>query len=205
MPEVVTVYYDYVCPFAWRGAELAEQVSPALGLTFTWRHFSLYQNNYEGADGWQLWNQKLSFGDHGGDKGLLPFLASCAARRQGLEKHACFRLETMRARHRDHRPLNLQTLNEVAERVGLDMTRFESDLLNPECRTVLAHEHHFAVSQNVFGTPTFSFEDGHTAYFRLKELPRGPDEAVELFLCYRRLLERYPYVETIKRPRVRGN
>jgi predicted DsbA family dithiol-disulfide isomerase len=205
MPEVVTVYYDYVCPFAWRGAELAEQVGPALGLTFTWRHFSLYQNNYEGADGWQLWNQKLSFGDPGGDKGLLPFLASCAARRQGSEKHACFRLETMRARHRDHRPLNLQTLNEVAERVGLDMTRFESELLNPECRTVLAHEHHFAVSQNIFGTPTFSFEDGHTAYFRLKELPRGPDEAVELFRCYRHLLERYPYVETVKRPRVRGN
>jgi predicted DsbA family dithiol-disulfide isomerase len=205
MPEVVTVYYDYVCPFAWRGAELAEQVGPALGLTFNWRHFSLYQNNYEGADGWQLWNQKLSFGDPGGDKGLLPFLASCAARRQGAEKHACFRLETMRARHRDHRPLNLQTLNEVAERVGLEMTRFESDLLNPECRTVLAHEHHFAVSQNIFGTPTFSFEDGHTAYFRLRELPRDLDEAVELFVCYRHLLERYPYVETIKRPRVRGN
>lgn len=205
MPEVVTVYYDYVCPFAWRGAELAEQVASALELTFVWRHFSLYQNNYQGTDGWQLWNQKLSFDDHSGDKGLLPFMASCAARRQGPEKHACFRLEAMRARHRDHKPFTLPMLLEVAERVGLDMSRFESDLSNPECRTVLAHEHHHAVSQNVFGTPTFSFADGHTAYFRLKELPRDPDEAAELFTCYRRLLERYPYVETIKRPRAKGN
>ena len=205
MPEVVTVYYDYVCPFAWRGAELARLVAPVLGLEFVWRHFSLYQNNYEGTDGWQLWNDKLSFGDDSGDKGLLPFMASCAARRQGPEKHAHFRLEAMRARHRDHRPFTLATLREVAQRVGLEMSRFESDLSNPECRTVLAHEHHHAVSQNIFGTPTFSFEDGHTAYLRLKEVPHDVDEATELFLCYRRLLERYPYLETIKRPRPKGN
>ena len=89
--------------------------------------------------------------------------------------------------------------------MGLEMSRFESDLSNPECRTVLAHEHHHAVSQNIFGTPTFSFEDGHTAYLRLKEVPHSVDEATELFLCYRRLLERYPYLETIKRPRPKGN
>lgn len=205
MPEVVTVYYDYVCPFAWRGAELAQQVAPVLDLEFVWRHFSLYQNNYAGSNGWQLWNDKLSFDDEGGDKGLLPFMASCAARRQGPEKHAHFRLEAMRARHRDHQPFTLKTLREVAQRVGLEMARFESDLSNPECRTVLAHEHHFAVSQNIFGTPTFSFEGGHTAYFRLKEVPCDRDEAVELFSCYRRMLECYPYVETIKRPRPRGN
>ena len=192
MPEVVTVYYDYVCPFAWRGAELAEQVAPALGLTFQWRHFSLYQSNYAGGNGWQLWNQKLSLDDEGGDKGLLPFMASCAARRQGGEKHAVFRLELMRARHRDHRPFTLKTLREVAQRAALDLPRFESDLSNPECRTVLAHEHHHAVSQNIFGTPTFSFESGHTAYFRIKELPHTTEEAVALFSSYRNLLEPLP-------------
>ena len=205
MPEVVTVYYDYVCPFAWRGAELAEQVAPALGLTFQWRHFSLYQSNYAGGNGWQLWNQKLSLEDEGGDKGLLPFMASCAARRQGEEKHAVFRLELMRARHRDHQPFTLKTLREVAERAALDLPRFESDLSNPECRTVLAHEHHHAASQDIFGTPTFSFESGHTAYFRIKELPRTTAEAVALFSGYRELLEHYPYLETVKRPRPKGN
>lgn len=205
MPEAVTVYYDYVCPFAWRGAELAAQVAPELGLTFRWRHFSLYQSNYTGSNGWQLWNQKLSLTDEGGDKGLLPFMASCAARRQGGDKHDVFRLELMRARHRDHRPFSLETLRDVAGRAELDLERFESDLANPECRTVLAHEHHHAVSQNVFGTPTFSFENGHTAYFRLKALPCDVEEAVALFSSYRDLLERFPYLETVKRPRPKGN
>jgi predicted DsbA family dithiol-disulfide isomerase len=204
MSEVVTVYYDYVCPFAWRGAELAELVGPSLGLSFTWRHFSLYQNNYQGRDGWQLWNQKLSF-DGSGDQGLLPFLASCAARLQGKEKHDSFRLGLMRARHRDHKPFTLRTVREVAEEAGLELSQFESDFANPERRTVLAQEHYQAVTRDIFGTPTFAFENGHTAYFRLREYPCTPAEAVELFSFYRRWLEDFPYVETVKRPRPKGN
>ncbi len=204
MPETVTVYFDYVCPFAWRGAELAELVGPALGLTFVWRHFSLYQNNYEGDDGWQLWNQKLTYDDTN-DKGLLPFLASCAARLQGQTAHDRFRLGLMRARHRDHKPFSLKTVHEVAQEACLELPRFESDFADPERRTALAQEHHQAVTLNVFGTPTFRFENGHTAYLRIREYPTNPDEACEFFSLYRRWLEDYPYVETIKRPRPKGN
>jgi len=203
--EVVTVYFDYLCPFAWRGAELAEMVGDALGLSFEWRHFSLYQSNYAGNGGWQLWNERLAPDDESGTKGLLPFIASCAARRQGPQKHNRFRLEAMRARYRDHKPFTLATLCEVASLAGLDIGAFQRDLANPECRTVLAHEHHRAACLNVFGTPTFSFQSGHMAYFRLKEVPRSVEEAVDLFGSYRQMLERYPYVETIKRPRPKGN
>lgn len=208
--EVVTVYFDYVCPYAWRGAELAELVQDPLGLTFEWQHFSLYQSNYgdalkDGGGGWQLWNERLTEGDEGGNKGLLPFMASCAARRQGRELHSRFRLELMRARHRDHQPFSRKTLLSVANAVGLDACRFESDMANPECRTVLAQEHFRAASLDVFGTPTFRFAGGHTAYLRLKALPSSTEEALELFCSYRRLLERYPYLETIKRPRPKGN
>jgi predicted DsbA family dithiol-disulfide isomerase len=210
--EVVTVFFDYVCPYAWRGAELVELVREPLGLTFEWQHFSLYQSNYEaqhssyGANGaWQLWNERLTEGDEGGNRGLLPFLASCAARRQGRELHDRFRLELMRARHRDHRPFSRETLQSVAAAVGLDLCRFRSDMANPECRTMLAQEHHRAASLDIFGTPTFRFAGGHTAYLRLKALPDSAEEALELFCSYRRLLERFPYLETIKRPRPKGN
>lgn len=208
--ELVTVYFDYVCPYAWRGAELAETVQDGLGLTFEWRHFSLYQynyqnNGYQGNGSWQLWNERLDLEDEGGNKGLLPFMASCAARRQGSGEHSRFRLELMRARHRDHRPFSLATIYSVAEAVSLDLECFKSDLSNPECRTVLAQEHHHAAALDVFGTPTFRFAGGHTAYLRLKELPRSAEEGLELFCHYRRLLERYPYLETIKRPRPKGN
>ena len=205
MAETVTVYFDYLCPFAWRAAELAEVVAQELGVAFTWRHFSLYQNNYQGTSNWQLWNDPVDFDDDSGGKGLLPFLASCAARRQGRAAHDAFRLTTLRARHRECRPLTLKTVFAAAEVAGLHLPSFEQDLGNPESRTLLAKEHHQATSLDVFGTPTFHFPSGHLAYFRIGKLPASPREAVDLFVNYQHLLEAYPYLETIKRPRPKGN
>ncbi len=205
MRESVTVYFDYLCPFAWRGSEVAEIVTQEFGTHFDWRHFSLYQSNHHGEDNWQLWNDVFDPDDASGGKGLLPFLTSCAARRQGYQRHHDFRLALMRARHRDHRPLDWSTILEVAAGAGLHVPRFESDVADPECRTHLAQEHHRAACLDVFGTPTFVFPGGHTAYFRIRELPMGKREAVDLFQDYRQLLERYPYLETVKRPRPRRN
>lgn len=203
--ELVIVYFDYLCPFAWRASELAEMIAEPLGLVFEWRHFSLYQNNYCGGDGWQLWNDRLDEQSENGNKGLLPFLASCAARKQGKPLHNAFRHALLRARHRDHRPYGRDTVLEVAYSAGLELPRFLSDLADPEARTVLAHEHYRAKALDIFGTPTFQFASGHIAYFRFTLLPRTPEEGVRLFSDYRRFLESYPYVETVKRPRVQGN
>lgn len=214
MSARVTVYYDYLCPFAWRGAELTLEVERALGVHFDWRHFSLYQNNHDrarrrsggGSNGhWQLWNETIDEDDRDGVKGLLPFLASNAAACQGDALHDAFRLELLRSRHRDRRPLDGATVRDVARRVGLHMPRFERELANPEARTLLARDHHRAELRDVFGTPTFAFGDGHTAYVRLKDLPRDPGEIVELYEHLRGTLERYPYLETLKRPRQRNN
>lgn len=205
MSERVTVFFDYLCPFAWRGAEVAEMVAEPLGLHFEWHHFSLVQSNYGRDNGWQLWNEKIDDADESGGKGLLPFLASCAARRQGREKHDRFRLELLRARHQHNRSLTRRAILQVAEGAGLHMPTFLSDLANPECRTLLAQEHHQAVALDVFGTPTFHFSSGHIAYLRIRELPLDSEEAVRLFSDYRRLLECYPYLETVKRPRCRCN
>lgn len=220
MAETVIVYFDYLCPFAWRGAEVALTVAEALELRFDWRHFSLYQSNHDrsrqdrngadgsprgDADGWQLWNERIDPDDPMGCKGLLPFLASCAARRQGEVPYDAFRLELLRARHAERRPLSLDTIREVAGCAGLHLPRFESDLADPEARTRLAQDHHRAIALDVFGTPTFHFDGGHLAYFRIRELPRDEDEALRLFCDYRAVLERYPYLETVKRPRARGN
>lgn len=203
--ELVIVYFDYLCPFAWRASELAEMIAEPLGLVFEWRHFSLYQSNYGGGDSWQLWNDRLDEQSESGHKGLLPFLASCAARKQGRSEHDAFRRTLLRARHCDHRPYARDTVLEVAVAAGLELPRFLSDLADPEARTTLAHEHYRAKALDIFGTPTFQFESGHIAYFRFRLLPRDPAEGVRLFSDCRRFLETYPYVETVKRPRARGN
>lgn len=201
MRERVVVYFDYLCPYAWRGAEVAAMVGDRLGMSFAWRHFSVVQAAYAPAPGWQLWDAPLDDTDPLGSRGLLPFLAGCAARRQGAEAADAFRLGLLRARHRDGRPLSRRTSLEVAERVGLRLARFESDLEDPELRTCLAQEHHQAAARSVVGTPTFAFEGGDLAALRVREVPRDADEAVRLFRDFRGLLARYPYLEGFDRPR----
>jgi 2-hydroxychromene-2-carboxylate isomerase len=201
MPETVVAYFDYLCPYAWRGAEVARMVEGRLGLRFEWRHFSLYQSDHGDAHGWQLWNAKLDGDDPMGNRGLQPFLASCAARRQGPAAFDRFRLGLLRARHVHGLPLTRPTHLAVAEAAGLQLARFEADLADPELRTCLAQEHHQAARRDVFGTPTFELANGHLAYFRVRELPTDEDEAVRLFVAFRDLLEGFPYLETVRRPR----
>jgi predicted DsbA family dithiol-disulfide isomerase len=205
MQQKVSVYFDYLCPFAWRGAELARQVQSELEIDFEWQHFSLYQNN-SSDKAFQLWNEKLDPADTTGTKGLLPFLASGAARLQGEELFSNFQLALLRARHLDHQPFSLGTVFGVAEESGLNLEDFERDLDDPELRTQLAQDHHRAVNLEVFGTPTFLFHDsGAMSYLRIRELPRSASEAVGLFTDFRKLLVDYPYLETIRRPRARVN
>lgn len=209
MRERLTVYFDYICPYSWRAAEVVELIAEPLGLVIDWRHFSLYQHTHQSRHGngsrWQLWNEPLDDTDGSGCKGLLPFLASQAARKQGEVPYHDFRLGLQRANHRDHRPLNGRTIFEVAEEAHLHLARFEDDLANPECRTVLAHEHHQAAAIDVAGTPTVVFPGGQMANFRLHDVPRNPEEALALFQDTRSLLERYPYLQSVHRPRARGN
>lgn len=196
----VSAYFDYVCPYAWRGMELAEMVAEPLGLRFAWHHFSLYQHNYEGEETWHLWNEPLTTGAHDGEKGLLPFLASCAARVQGEESHHRFRLALMRTHHRDGKPYTGETCLEAARLAGLDIRAFEEHLADPSMRRTLERDHQQAASLKVRGTPTFHFAGGDLAYFRLSALPETVDQGVDLFRRYRDLLEGYPYLETIRRP-----
>ena len=202
MRETVVAYFDYLCPYAWRGAEVAEWVAEPLGLRFEWRHFSLIQWNRVAAGiAGQVWNERIDPLDATGGLGLRAFLGSCAARLQGPEAFDRYRIALMRARHRDGAPFDEATLLRVAEEVGLQLPRFERDLADPELRTCLAQEHHRAAELDVFGTPTFAFVDGGLAYFRVKELPADQAEAVRLFRAYRELLHDFPYLETVRRPR----
>jgi predicted DsbA family dithiol-disulfide isomerase len=205
MQQKVSVYFDYLCPYSWRGAELVSQVQAELDIRFEWQHFSLYQNN-SSDESFQLWNERLDPADTTGTKGLLPFLASGAARLQGSGAFNGFQLALLRARHRDHQPFSLSTIFEAARLAGLSVSDFERDLDDPELRTQLAQEHHRAVTLEVFGTPTFHFHDsGALSYLRITELPRSGKEAVRLFTDFRKVLEDYPYLETIRRPRARVN
>jgi len=209
MPRRVIVYFDYLCPFSWRLSELVAMIEDDVDLIFEWRHFSMFQHDHDmrkqliGSNGnpsWQLWNEKIDLDDGSGAKGLLPFLASQAARKQGAAAFAAFRFALQRAAHRDYLPLNRETIMATAVTADLHIPAFLDELDNPENRTVLAQEHMSAVAVDVVNTPTVVFPSTHTAHVKLQQVPVDTAEAVNLFQDTRQLLERYPFLYAVTRP-----
>jgi predicted DsbA family dithiol-disulfide isomerase len=202
--QLVKIYLDYLCPFAWRGLELAYVVAPQLGLDLEIRHYSLEQGNHPENAGrprkapvWKLAEQPLE-----SSPSLRAFLASHAARQQGKAAHLRFALELFRLRHQERRRLDDETLVEAVGRAGLDLERFMADLEDEESRRLeLAADLEAAGELGVFGTPTFVLPSGDAAYFRFTQLTTEPELAVNLWELFTSVLHNGAHIETIKRPR----
>lgn len=191
------VFYDYLCPFVYRASVLLHNVglSEPSRLKVTWRYFSLTQVNSKN-DGWTVWNALASETV----KGRLAFKAAEAARRQG--RFDDFHMPLLEARHRDRLDLDQP---EVVERVavdsGLDLDRFRKDVADPRILDSLARDHDQGVHEyGVFGTPTFVFAEGASAYVRLAEAPDAADSG-RLFDRLLSIAAGEPSILEIKRPR----
>ena len=207
---MISVYYDFLCPFAWRGLELLA----ALEVPFTSRHFSLVQGNHPDNNGlprnapaWKLADQTLNDSANAGlpaylnvDGSLEAFFASHAALHQGREAHLRFALELFRARHRDAKTLNTETALEAAQTAKLDMDAFKAALKDePARRAELAIDLEAAGKLGVFGTPTIQLETGDIAYFRFSNLPESQEAKLEAWKLFEGTLRSEARIETIKR------
>ena len=194
-PIKFDVFFDYQCPFVYRAATLIDNVrSSGRNVEVRWRYFSLTQVNSK-DDGWTIWDAP----DADRVRGRLAFQAAEAARRQG--RFESLHMPLLQARHRDRLDLDEPSVvREVASAAGLDMDRFEADLASPDILDRLRDDHTQAVeAEGIFGTPTFVFEDGASAYVRLARPVEGesPDAVFD------RLLEvaaSEPRILEIKRP-----
>ncbi len=191
------VFYDYFCPFVYRASVLLQNVgrSAAVELDVKWRYFSLAQVNSK-DDGWTAWGAPES--EH--VRGRLAFKAAEAARRQeGFEQLHTPMLE---ARHRDRLDLDqIEVVERVAVDSGLDLKRFRKDLADPKILEALERDHTQARNeQGVFGTPTFVFPDGASAYVRLAEALDAAG-APAVFDRLISIVAGEPSILEIKRPR----
>ncbi len=198
------LYFDFLCPYAWRGLELADTLRREHQLKFELRHFSLVQGNHpDNAHSrhlpvWWLTDQARGEGSAAQSSSLLAFLADRAAARQGEAAHWAFALALLRIKHQDKAELSGDTIREAAQQAGLDLPRFESDLgddaaLRAELQADLAA----AAELGVFGTPTFAMP-GHAAYFRFANLV-APEQVLDTWNVYRSVLESGARIETVKR------
>ena len=189
------VFYDYFCPFVYRASVLLQNVGRTRNLKVTWRYFSLAQVNSK-DDGWRAWDAPASENV----RGRLAFAAAEAGRRQGRFEE--LHMALLMARHRDRLDIDqVEVVERVAMDAGLDLELFRKDLSDPGILESLARDHQEAVRRHgVFGTPTFLFPNGASAYVRLAEAPEDL-EAQRMFDHLVTVAAREPSILEIKRPR----
>jgi predicted DsbA family dithiol-disulfide isomerase len=190
------LFYDYLCPFVYRISVLLQNVSITgqRPVSIRWRYFSLAQVNSK-DDGWTVWDAP----DSEAARGRLAFKAAEAARRQ--HRFEDFHMPLLHARHRDRLDIDeVAVVERVAVEAGLDLDRFRTDIADPEIVQAIARDHQPAVNDHgVFGTPTFVFPNGASAYVRLSELLEGSD-AVRVFDRIVSVAGDEPSIIEIKRP-----
>ncbi len=208
IPGTTDVFFDFLCPYAWRGLELAEALREP-GAPFRLRHFSLVQGNHAGNAGhaepqWWLTDQPAGEGSPAQQSSLRAFLAAGAAARQGEERSWAFTLDLLRAVHEHKKPLDEDAVQAAARAAGLDAGQFAADRadetgLRARLRADLAE----AAGIGVFGTPTFVSPEGSAAYYRFENLTRDPATARQWWALYGEVLRSGAGIATVKRARHR--
>ncbi|MDC0035679.1 DsbA family protein [Chloroflexi bacterium] len=166
-------------------------------LQLNWRNFSLQQINAKDPGEWRVWQEK----DYTETRSLMASIAGEAAKRQGSALFNKFFLALLTERHGGARaPLNDQSfLVRLAEKCGLDVDKFQSDMEDEELVKIIAEDHTEATEvHGAFGTPTFIFDNGQSAY--LKTFIPPEEESVSAFEHFLGLFENRPYIGEVKRP-----
>jgi predicted DsbA family dithiol-disulfide isomerase len=196
-PIRLEIFFDYLCPFVYRAAELIEKVGTVgrRHVEVRWRYFSLTQVNSK-DDGWTVWEAPASEPV----RGRLAFQAGEAAKRQ--DAFAAMHWRLLRARHRDRLDLDdTSVVEKLAVEAELDMERFHRDVVDPSTLAALASDHQAGVTEHgVFGTPTFVFADGAAAYVRLSPAVLEGNAALETFDRLIDVAAAEPRILEIKRP-----
>jgi predicted DsbA family dithiol-disulfide isomerase len=197
----VEIYFDYACPYVDAAAKWVKEINSQLGdnwIEFDWRFFPLEQVNAP-ADTeetvWELPPENRS-------QARNSMHAAAAARRQGQETFERFSLALLELKHdkgQDHG--KRATLEAAAAAAGLDLERFRTDLEDRSLLLNIRDDYlHGRNVHGVFGTPTFVFPGGESAYLQIRPAPPA-DDALALWEDFVRDVRDRPYLREIKRPR----
>lgn len=194
----ITVWYDFVCPYAWTAQrwlfDLQRQLETPLDIT--WRYFSIEQVN-KATDAPDVWD----YPNDGTSSTMRAFQGVHAAGRQGEHAYLKYMAALFNQRHIGKRNLGTQAiLEDTAMHIGLEMERFRTDLRSDEVFGIVERDHTLAVDKyGIFGVPTIMFGNEQSAYLRIKigEPPADPVVFWEEFVA---LVRNRPSILEIKRP-----
>lgn len=197
----VEIYFDYACPYVNAAAKWVSEINRQLGddkVDFKWRFFPLEQVNAPADTEETVWDLP----PENRSQARNSMHAAIAAMQQGQEAFERFNLALLGLKHdqgKDHG--KRATIDEAAAVAGLDLERFQADLEDRSLLLRIRDDYqHGRNIHGVFGTPTFVFPNGESAY--LQVLPPPPaDDAVALWRDFVRDVQDRPYLREIKRPR----
>lgn len=204
----IRLFFDPLCPYAWRGLELTQWLHWEHGLDFQLHAYSLHEGNHPQRGEWRLSEQPL---DAGGEEqaqkvaeSLRSFLGFYAAGQQGAQAGWRYALALTRLVHagEQRRPLSAELVQEAAACADLALDNWQAAMKEPgELREALRRDMELAGEIGVFGTPTFVLPGGEAAYLRFAHKPQSSQEALTLWNLYVQVLGSGAGIETIKRPR----
>jgi hypothetical protein len=165
------------------------------GVEINWRSFALEQSNSKEGPEWKAWEQGPGYES----RGLLALSAAEAAKRQGEEPRWKFVLALLKAKHVDRSDVRERNVVvDTAKEAGLDVARFERDLDDPETLKQVGRDHEAAVSQGIFGTPTYVFEDARPAFLKMYIPPE--EQTLEVWDHFVGLARDVKFLGELKRP-----
>jgi predicted DsbA family dithiol-disulfide isomerase len=203
----ITLYFDFQCPFAYRGVHLLSEIEQTRpDITLRWRFLSLEQNaavkRGRGED-WTIWEQPLAYPTlwrRRRQRSLAPFLASYAASKQGAEASSRFRLAVFQAYHEEGQDTSSpDVLLDLARQTGLELNAFQTEWQSDNARKHLQEDHLSSKDVGAFGVPMIIIDDCEATYLRLSSYPVDGAERQRLFDELMHLMTRRPYVQELKR------
>ena len=165
------------------------------GLALRYRSFALEQVNADNGDDWKAWEQ-------GGDyvsRGLWALRGGIAARMQSPKAHLDYMSVLQEYKFVERGDIrSREVVLDMASKAGLDMERFEADLDDPARLSEIGADHEEAIAQGIFGTPTFVFEDGTSAF--LKTFTPPESDTLPAWDALMSMARHRPYFGELKRP-----
>lgn len=205
-PTSITIFYDYLCPYAFRATRLIteiEQTRPEVEVT--WRFFSIEHSNaqkYGRDETWKLWEQPLNYQQLWRSRrrrGLVPFLFTHAVQAQDPARLSLFRQTVFDAFFNDHADVsNPEVILTLAGQCGLNVETLRATWDTDAARQRLRDDIEDALDQGVFGVPTLIINNSEPTYMRLSEFPTDPTERQNLFDELVHMLTQRPYLLELK-------
>ena len=196
MPDSITTYYDYTCPYSYRALKWLQRVrhagrEPAV----RWNTFALNEvNRPAGAP--SVFEQTAPE-----SVSLLALQFAKAAQAAGAEVFERYHTAVFDSMQGLGKKLTAHDLQQIARDAGLDVAAFQSGQQAGIWLQQVARDHREAVARwKVFGTPTLVFDDQVAVYLKFKAIPPSPTKAAEVLDALRCLARCHPELIEIKYP-----